>query len=405
MSNHLSPRGFLALGALRLVNLLSRALRRGEGTVAGGRVGLAICPDLLKQLSKSREIVLISATNGKTTTTALTVAGWGASVATNATGANMPAGHTAALASSSSIRCVLETDEAWLPSVIESTDPRVVILMNLSRDQLDRAKEVRAIAQRWRAALSATENHPVVIANANDPLVVFAAEVSPNVTWCDIETSWTSDSVSCPKCTLSLHRDETSWSCSCGFAKPRCSLSVRGSEIRLGTTTLQSNLSIPGQFNIGNAAMALGALDVLKVSPGSAIEKMNAVTGVAGRFSVRTWKGRSIQMLLAKNPAGFDALLHSLRSGTEDVWVAINARIADGKDPSWLYDVSFENLRGRTVWCMGDRRLDLATRLEYANVEYRIVDDLNSLPTSQATVELLANYTAFSDWMERSSSR
>jgi UDP-N-acetylmuramyl tripeptide synthase len=109
-------------------------------------------------------------------------------------------------------------------------------------------------------------------------------------------------------------------------------------------------------------------------------------------------------MLLAKNPAGFDALLESIRPRTDDVWIAVNARIADGKDPSWLYDVSFEQLKGRKVWCLGDRRLDLATRLEYADVSYEIVDDLRQLPNTSETIDLLANYTAFSDWMQRTSS-
>jgi UDP-N-acetylmuramyl tripeptide synthase len=109
-------------------------------------------------------------------------------------------------------------------------------------------------------------------------------------------------------------------------------------------------------------------------------------------------------MLLAKNPAGFDALLESLTPESEEIWIAINARVADGKDPSWLYDVSFEQLQGRKVWCLGDRRLDLATRLDLAKVSYEVVDDLNSLPSPSSTIELIANYTAFSDWMQRSTS-
>lgn len=402
MSNRLSPRGVLALVALRTVNSLSRATGRGSGTVAGGRVGLAIYPKLLSELSKHRDIILVSATNGKTTTAALSVAGWSNNVATNATGANMPAGHVAALAASKATRAVLETDEAWLPAVIESTNPKVVVLLNLSRDQLDRATEVRAIAERWRAALSECSKGLVVVANANDPLVAYASEVVNDVRWCDIETTWIADAVSCPKCTQSITRSEKGWSCSCGFAKPHCTTRVDGNEVSVGEISFHVQLSIPGQFNVGNAAMAATALQVLGVEPSKSLMSMRSISGIAGRFSVRTWEGRKLHMLLAKNPAGFDALLESLTPESEEIWIAINARVADGKDPSWLYDVSFEQLQGRKVWCLGDRRLDLATRLDLAKVSYEVVDDLNSLPSPSSTIELIANYTAFSDWMQRS---
>jgi UDP-N-acetylmuramyl tripeptide synthase len=108
-----------------------------------------------------------------------------------------------------------------------------------------------------------------------------------------------------------------------------------------------------------------------------------------------------VRLLLAKNPAGFGALLSMVPPDPVDVWVAINANVADGRDPSWLYDVAFEELAGHLVWCLGARRLDLATRLDYAGVKYRIVDDLSQLPKSEEPVELLANYTAFQEWMAR----
>jgi hypothetical protein len=95
-------------------------------------------------------------------------------------------------------------------------------------------------------------------------------------------------------------------------------------------------------------------------------------------------------------------MLATLANDSSDVWVAINARIADGRDPSWLYDVPFEKLRGHRVYCFGDRRLDLATRLDYAHVEFVIVEDDEQVPVSKETISLLANYTAFSDWLEKS---
>jgi UDP-N-acetylmuramyl tripeptide synthase len=133
-----------------------------------------------------------------------------------------------------------------------------------------------------------------------------------------------------------------------------------------------------------------------------ALARIEAVTAVAGRFTQRRWNGRTLRLLLAKNPAGFDALLSTVEPDGRDVWIAINARIADGHDPSWLYDVPFEKLRGHLVWCLGERRLDLATRLDYAGVEFRVVDDVDELPGAERPVDLFANYTAFSEWLARS---
>ena len=95
-------------------------------------------------------------------------------------------------------------------------------------------------------------------------------------------------------------------------------------------------------------------------------------------------------------------MLDTVANDDSDVWVAINARVADGRDPSWLYDVPFESLRGHRVSCLGDRRLDLAARLDYAGVSYEVVDDDSTLAPTDSPVLLLANYTAFADWLARS---
>jgi UDP-N-acetylmuramyl tripeptide synthase len=343
----------------------------------------------------------VSGTNGKTTTTALVAAGWGGDVVSNATGSNMPAGHVAALAANPSPHVALEVDEAWLPEVISQVHPRVVVLLNLSRDQLDRANEVRQMAERWRGALS-DGSERVVIANANDPLVVYAASAAANVSWCDVPTPWRDDARSCPCCTLALDYHEGSWHCSCGFAKPATVTTSLRDGLEVMGEKLSMQLSLPGEFNEANAAMALSALVEVGVEAREALERINGVSAVAGRFTLRTWEHRTMRLLLAKNPAGFDALLSTVEPDSIDVWIAINARIADGHDPSWLYDVAFEKLRGHLVWCMGERRLDLATRLDYAGVDFRVVDDVRQLPLGDRPVELIANYTAFSEWLGRS---
>jgi UDP-N-acetylmuramyl tripeptide synthase len=398
-----SPRETLAISALKTVNWLSRASGRGAGTVAGGRVGLRIAPRLLESLARGRTIIVVSGTNGKTTTTALCAAGWGGHVTTNATGANMPAGHVAALAGSTSQCVVLEVDEAWLAEVVAASRPKVVVLLNLSRDQLDRANEVRQMSERWRGCLDSKDAAGVVVvANANDPLVVYAAIDAKNVRWCDVPTAWTGDAQSCPRCTRALTHTDSSWSCTCGLARPTEITTHVNGELIVGLQRVALTLSIPGEFNRGNAALAATALNEVGVGLAEAVPRMTGVTGVAGRYTVRSWSSRQMRLLLAKNPAGFDVLLSTIARDSSSVWVAINANLADGRDPSWLYDVAFERLAGHVVWCLGSRRLDLATRLDYAGVDYKVVDDLSQLPATPEPVALLANYTAFQEWMARS---
>ena len=401
MSPPLSLRDAVAARAVRVVNFLSRSTVGGSGTVIGGRVGLALAPRLLEDLAAARSVVLVSGTNGKTTTTAMIASGWSGDVATNETGSNMPPGHVAALASSRSSRAVLEVDESWLERVVPATKPRVIVLLNLSRDQLDRANEVRRISERWRALLTGYEG-AVVVANANDPLVVYAAELATNVAWCDVPTPWNTDALSCPHCTLPLHFDQGSWWSECGFAKPLSLTTTLSDELVVRGTALSLDLCLPGAFNEANAAMALTALAVLDVDLPEALARVNALESVAGRFSLRRWRGHQLRLLLAKNPAGFAAMLNTLGDDDRDIWVAINARVADGHDPSWLYDVPFEKLRGRRAYCFGDRKLDLATRLEYAGVDYVVVHDEALIPTSTEVIDVLSNYTAFQDWREKS---
>ncbi|MGB7103900.1 MAG: MurT ligase domain-containing protein, partial [Acidimicrobiales bacterium] len=402
MSRGTSFRDAFATEAVRTINRLSRLSARGSGTVIGGKVGLALSPNLLTELARGRDVALVSGTNGKTTTTAMIAAGWGENTATNDTGSNMPEGHVAALVASKSTSVVLEVDEAWLGDVARATKPRVVTLLNLSRDQLDRANEVRRIAERWRA-LVASERQITYVANANDPLVVYAAELAERVRWCDVPTPWTTDAVSCPHCTQPLHFSDDSWWSECGFKKPETSTTtLRGDDVIVSGVALRLDLQLPGAFNEVNAALALTTLSCLGVDVPGALESVNALASVAGRFSVVLWRGHHLRLLLAKNPAGFTAMLTTLTKNEGDIWIAINARLADGHDPSWLYDVPFEALRGSRVYCFGDRRLDLAARLDYAGVDYVVVDDETALPFSSDVINVVANYTAFQQWRERS---
>ncbi len=392
--SRLRARALVAVAAVRVVNAASRLARAGAGTVAGGRAGLAIDPDLLSRLSAGRDAIVVTGTNGKTTTTAFVAAGWGTPVATNATGANMPPGMVAALVQEGATRAVLESDEAWLPEVVARVRPRAVVLLNLSRDQLDRATEVRRLAERWRECLAGAG--AVVVANANDPLVVFAAESAAEVRYCDVPTYWLGDAASCPKCTRPIAHSGAGWACSCGFARPAAIHATLGESLRVGAEEVSLALGVPGTFNRANAALAIVALAEVGVAPGESAARVAAVTQVAGRFARRRWRGRELRLVLAKNPAGVAAVLaDDVPDG--DVWVAINDEVADGRDPSWLYDAPFERLAGRTVSCLGTRRLDLAARLDYGGVDAVVVDD-ESLLAGAGPATLIANYTAFTQW-------
>jgi UDP-N-acetylmuramyl tripeptide synthase len=443
-SRVLSPRSSAAVDALKFSNWMSRSLRRGSGTVAGGRVGLFVDPGLLATLAEDRAVGLVSGTNGKTTTTKMLLAavtdGSGSPVASNVTGANMPAGHVAALAGAiDADTAVLEVDEGYLPKVMEETVPRVVILLNLSRDQLDRISEVRMLVERWRTAMAdlgasppASPHGTVVVANADDPMVAWAASAAPEVRWVGAGQVWHNDAVGCPACGARIVFDESgAWACdSCDFARPARDAWLEDTELVLADGTRHAvDIALPGLFNRANAAMVAVAAPFLASgiapeadgTPGLpvaiALERLGRVDEVAGRFSSVIHDGHPVRLLLAKNPAGWTAifdLLDETRSPGVAVVLSINARIADGLDTSWLWDVPFERLSGRPVVVTGDRRLDLAVRLHYAEVAYTMVDDPPSAvgravlltevepgPEGETRgpgpVDFLGNYTAFAD--------
>ena len=235
MSRRLGPRGAAAAGAAKLVNSLSRRLGRGSGTVAGGRVALALDPRLLERELADRHVFLVTGTNGKTTTTALLRAALGRPSVSNATGSNMPPGLVAALISSPAEFAVLEVDESWLGAVIDASRTATsvtVVLLNLSRDQLDRSSEVRQLALKWRGVLSDRERSAfvTVVANVNDPLVSYAAENAVRLIACAVPVVWRLDATSCPRCTRSLVFEPTGdWSCQCGLARPRFATAARQS--------------------------------------------------------------------------------------------------------------------------------------------------------------------------------
>ena len=395
---------------------VSRLTGRGSGAVIGGRVALAVDKDALSKLAAGRSLYLVSGTNGKTTTTALLAAALATAgpIVHNTTGANLKAGLVSALAKDlESPVAVLEVDEAALVQVLAETTATVVVLLNLSRDQLDRYGEVRLAAAKWRTSLDARpEIH--VVANCDDPLVVWAAQAAGTVTWVSTGQRWRIDATSCPNCggrirwgrgaggvpsTTAAGADSASvvWSCSCGLARPEPEIEGGGLDVEVGGRSFPIELQLPGRCNAANAAMAMAAARVAGVDPENALAAMVGIANVAGRYREVNLGPASARLLLAKNPAGWNEILDFLAAPPAGVVVAVNARGPDGYDTSWLWDVDFERLEGRPVVAAGERALDVAVRLRYAGVPHEVCPDplaaARQLPPGK--VELVANYTAF----------
>ncbi len=398
----LSARAKLAVTAGRAAAAVSRAAGRGSGSVIGGRVALKLDPDLLSRLAGHLDVVLISATNGKTTTTRLVAEALraGGEVVSNALGANMPAGITSALSGGANARYgVLEVDEKYLTGVARAVSPKAIALLNLSRDQLDRAAETRMLAERWREGLEGTK--ATVIANADDPLIVWAAASATNVVWVAAGQEWKDDAWSCPSCGGVLQRPDDGWGCgSCGFARPTPTWVLSGDHVLdPHGSAWPIQLQLPGRANKANAATATATAAVFGIPPQLALQRMQAVAAVAGRYDVVQYDGRDIRLLLAKNPAGWLETFSLIDPPPTPVILSVNARGADGTDTSWLWDVDYTRLAGHPIAVVGDRRLDLAVRLEVAGLDFRVHADLRQavadLPPGR--IEAIANYTAFQD--------
>jgi UDP-N-acetylmuramyl tripeptide synthase len=390
-----------ALGAGGFASALSRATGRGHGAQIRGRVALTVDPELPRTLAAGRRVVLVSATNGKTATTSMLTAAWrgsGVDVTTNANGANLLAGMTSALAADRTApAAVLECDEANLPFALDLMAPELLVLGNLSRDQLDRHLEVRRIAERWRSELA---GHPTaVVASNSDPNVAWAVADVADVTWVDTGLVSRLDNAICPACEELLDLSADTWSCSCGFHRPPADvglgdgvLVVRGREVPL-------QLQLPWSWQRANAALALAAADRLGLDVGAAALEVGRLDEVGNRrHRIPVGDGRSAELVLAKNPASWALIIDELAGSGRSVVIAQDDRAADGTDPSWLWDMPFERLVGCPIATAGTRSLDVAVRLQHAGcrpvaVEPTVEAAAAALPGDELVVA--ASYSVF----------
>ena len=367
----------------------------------GGLVSMALDKSILSQLGTGRSSVVVTGTNGKSTTTRMTAAALATMgpVATNAEGANMDAGLIAALAGDRTAKlAALEVDEMHVPHVLDAVPAAVVVLLNLSRDQLDRVGEINHIERTLRGGLS-RHGEAVVVANCDDVLMTSAAYDSPNVVWVAAGGTWANDSVSCPRSGEVIVREESHWySTGTDFKRPTPhwwydDTHVHGPD----GLTLPMTLALPGDVNRGNATQAIAAAVTLGADPAKAVAAVSGVDEVAGRYRTVKLGEHTVRVLLAKNPAGWHEALSMVDKHGAGVVISVNGQVPDGEDLSWLWDVRFEHFDDTTVVAAGERGTDLAVRLGYAGVEHTLVHDtvkaIASCPPGH--VEVVANYTAF----------
>ncbi len=407
MAGALAPKLALA----RAVATLSR-LRGGGATSAPGRVLLGLDRGAIGALGArlARGSVLVSATNGKTTTAAMAAGIFertGLALVHNAEGANMAGGVATALLAAARPRGAIagelglfEVDEFWLDRVAAQLHPRAILLGNLFRDQLDRYGELDTIAERWASGLPSSQ----LVLNADDPLIADLGRERERVLYFGVQDdslalagmAHAADAKHCRRCGAPYAFDAIylghlgHYHCErCGRRRPRPSVSahdvvlegVRAARFKLRTPAGEGEvrLALPGLYNVYNALAAAALATALEVPLPDVLDGLQGTRAAFGRAETVALSpaapasgGRELRILLVKNPAGANEVLRTLalEPGEHDVLGVLNDRIADGRDVSWIWDADFELLAGRVrrFTCAGTRAADLATRLKYAGV-------------------------------------
>jgi UDP-N-acetylmuramyl tripeptide synthase len=396
----------------RVIGRLSRRSGRGGGTTLPGRVLLRLAPDAIGTLGTrlTDSSTIVSATNGKTTTAGMIAAALkadGRDPVHNRAGSNMTWGVATALLDGQGTEGLFEVDEAWLPTVASELDPKLIVLGNLFRDQLDRYGELEELADRWAALVAERAGDTGFVLNADDPLIADLGrdkelDRRPGVTYFGIEDASQAlpqlqhahDAKHCRRCGAPYAYERAfvghlgHYSCpNCDADRPEPDVAAErielhgmdGSTLHVRTPAgpAEIQLGLPGLYNAYNALAALAAALRLDVSLERAVTGLEATEAAFGRVETIPVDGKRVSILLIKNPAGANEVLRTLRleGGSNgagvDLWIALNDRIADGRDVSWVWDADFELLAGgvRRVVCAGTRAPELAVRLKYAGVD------------------------------------
>jgi lipid II isoglutaminyl synthase (glutamine-hydrolysing) len=427
------PMTVVAVQVGRATRWLARRTGRG-GTSLPGLVAERINPGLTAALAAgiANGSVLVTGTNGKTTTTRIMadiLRRAALDPITNREGSNMMGGIATTLLAntgwsgriggSNPVIGLFEVDEGYLPSAIQELQPRVVQITNLFRDQLDRYFEVDFIASIWKKALNQLPASTVLILNADDPTVAYLGNAIRNpvlyygledVRWGERRLQHSADARQCPRCTADLVYDVCFYAhlghyyCpECGWRRPKPQIAarqidmdgLRGSSIDLDTPTGAQSLKmpLPGIYNVYNAVAAAATSHTLKIQPSLVSEAMASVKSAFGRLEAVEIDGTKISLALVKNPSSFDQLLELLLRdpGSLRLLIAVNDTTQDSRDTSWIWDVGLEQLRGRFEWIIasGHRAADLTLRLKYAEAVSASERDQGKLETIPDLVKAL----------------
>ena len=444
-----------AIWAGKATGALSRLGRRGGGTTLPGEVARKIDPNILRKLAGDlrQGSVVITGTNGKTTTAHLIawlLEGTGATVVANRAGSNLIRGATSAMLRSAGangrLRAdwgVFEIDEASLPYAVEEMKPKAAVVLNLFRDQLDRYGELETIAKTIEKALGLMPEGAKAILNADDPRV---AEIGLNLkefskslpgraralppTWFGLddlsaavhELPHAADARTCPRCGRSLTFSavylghDGMYSCpNNDFSRPAPGIAATKIELdgyeRLSTTIdgYRIEVALGGLYNCYNALAAFAVGRALGLEPGYIAKRIGTFRAAFGRQERIEVRGRLLNLVLSKNPTGFNETLRTAVDLAKGKYflIGLNDRIADGTDVSWIWDVDFEQLKGhaQSVVPGGNRAHDLSVRFKYAEVKAgppetnpgRALDALLEAVPQGETAHVLCTYTAMLD--------
>jgi lipid II isoglutaminyl synthase (glutamine-hydrolysing) len=416
------------------------ALARAAGTLARLRGGGAtsLPGKLLVRMDSSaigalagrlcQGSVIVSATNGKTTTAAMAssiLKRAGISLVHNQAGANMAGGIASTLLAATGPHRTIsgelglfEVDEFWLDRLAPQLHARAIVLGNLFRDQLDRYGELDAIAERWATAVNAGPAEQAhLVCNADDPLIADIGRERSRVLFYGIDDdslaldtmAHAADAKHCRRCGAPYTFDAIylghlgRYHCSsCGQRRPSPTVlarsitleGVRSARFRLYTPDGDSEvkLALPGLYNVYNALAAAALAVALEIPLTHIVEGLQSTQAAFGRAESVTVNGRETKILLVKNPAGANEVLRTLalEPGSHDLLGVLNDKTADGHDVSWIWDADFELLAGRIhiATCAGTRAPELALRLKYAGIEparIKVIDDLPQALASATT--------------------
>jgi UDP-N-acetylmuramyl tripeptide synthase len=405
-----------AVAAGKTVTHLSRRLGLGAGSNFPGKVILRLHPRAPEQMASRLPggCVLVSGTNGKTTTSNL-LAGMlrqgDLLPVHNRVGANLMTGITAALAQASDRGGrprgdigLFEVDEATLPIAARRLLPRLVIITNLFRDQLDRYGELESLARKMDGALAELGGEAAVLLNADDPLVAsLGKESRARIYYYGIEYEGeaepglrhAADSKHCRVCgaplafTVNFFGHMGKYSCpKCGASRPPVDFAAteirlegtRGSRVRVSTPLWQAELflGLPGLYNVHNLLAALGGAQLLGLEQVDVERGVEGYSTAFGRGERIPLYGRTLFLVLSKNPTGFNEVIRTLAGEGSGLAIiaALNDRIADGRDVSWIWDVDFEDLAplARFLVATGTRAGDMALRMKYAGLDPSLIE-------------------------------